>query len=417
VSNDTKYYYSAFVNGGSGVYSGGKNAWAYPFDTTGKIKWSYGSAATSLAPTGVWPGAIGVGGTWAVSNDRMLHGMNPTAAGGDWPRTSPYSWTPMPMNGPAQARPPVVPTTAVPFASKVVFLGSEDGHAYAADAETGSPLWQSSALANILLASPTGMFTDFGGSWNLLFIGSRDATADNVMYALDPADGSVVFQFDNLGGANGIGIISSAASVDYANNRVYFASRARPGGSSDTLWCLSFTGANFTKLWSVPVGDIDGAPLLYGGRLYVGNNAGTVYAIDPDTGATLWSYDASGDGAVKGYVVPQAQQTLPRRLYFSTTSKVWAISDNGTSASLEWSVTTVPGPSIPLAPRGGNELYAGSSNGRLYQLDAATGAVQTSLVLGDGAAAIGSPARDNSNDMVYVGSESGAVYGVELPLQ
>jgi hypothetical protein len=39
------------------------------------------------------------------------------------------------------------------------------------------------------------------------------------------------------------------------------------------------------------------------------------------------------------------------------------------------------------------------------------------LVLGDGAAAIGSPARDNSNDMVYVGSESGAVYGVELPLQ
>jgi outer membrane protein assembly factor BamB len=381
VSDGTKYYYTAFVNGGSGVYSGGKSAWAYPFDSDGEVKWSYSSAASSLAPTGVWPGAIGTGGTWAVSNDRMLHGMNPTAAGGDWPRTAPYSWTPMPMNGPAQARPPVVPTTAVLGASKVVFLGSEDGHAYAANAETGSTLWQSPALANMLIASPTGMFTDFGGSWNLLFIGSRDATADNVMYALDPADGSVEFQFDNGGGANGIGIISSAASVDYANNRIYFASRAPAGGSSDTLWCLSFTGTSFTKLWSAPFGDIDGAPIPYGGRLYVGNNAGMVYAVNPDTGATHWSYDASGDGAVKGYVVPQAQQTLPRRLYFSTTSRVWAINDNDTSASLGWSVTTVPGPSIPLAPLAANELYAGSSNGRLYQLNADTGAVESSVVL------------------------------------
>ena len=62
-------------------------------------------------------------------------------------------------------------------------------------------------------------------------------------------------------------------------------------------------------------------------------------------------------------------------------------------------------------------LYVGSSNGRLYQLNAATGAVQTWVVLGDGTATIGSPSRDGVNNMAYVGSESGAVYGVELPLQ
>ncbi|MFV2072114.1 MAG: S8 family serine peptidase, partial [Thermoanaerobaculales bacterium] len=417
VTNATKYYYAAFVNNGSGVYSGGINAWAYPFATTGKAKWAYSSAASSLAPTGVRPGAIGVGGTWAVSNDRLLHGMNPTSAGGDWPRTAPYSWAPMGMNGPAQARPPVVPTTAVAGASEVIFLGSEDGHAYAADAETGTTLWQSPALGNILLASPSGMFTDFGGSWDLLFIGSRDATADNVMFALDPADGTVNYQFNNGGGANGMGIISSAATVDYGSNRLYFASRMRSGGSSDTLWCLSFDGTSFSKLWSVALGDIDGAPVLYQGRVYVGNTSGTVYAVNPVTGATYWSFAASGDGPVKGFVTPEASATLPRSLYFSTTTRIWSITDNGTTVSPGWNVTSVPGPSIPLAPFGVAVLYAGASDGRLYQLDAATGAVQTSVVLGDGTATIGSPAHDGINNMAYVGSESGAVYGVELPLQ
>jgi len=205
--------------------------------------------------------------------------------------------------------------------------------------------------------------------------------------------------------------------MDYANDRIYFASRARAGGSSDTLWCLSFNGTGFTKEWSVALGDIDGAPVLYQGRLYVGTNNGSVYAVNPDTGATHWSYDASGDGAVKGFITPQAAPTLPRRLYFSTTTRLWSITDNDGSASFGWSVTSVPGPSIPLAPFGGDVLYVGSSDSRLHQLDAATGAVQTSIVLGDGTAAIGGPALDVSNSMAYVGSESGAVYGVELPLQ
>jgi len=419
VADDTKYYYTAFVNNGSGVYSGGVNAWAYPFDTTGNVKWAYGSAASSLAPTGVRPGAIGVGGTWAVSNDRLLHGMNPTAVGGDWPRTLPYSWVPMAMNGPAQGRPPIVRTTAVPDATAVVFLGSEDGHAYAVNAHTGETLWRSPELGNILFASPSGMFTDRGGSLNLLFIGSRDATADNVMYALDPADdGNVEYEFDNGGGANGMGIISSAATVDYDNDRIFFASRRRAGGSQDTLWCLSFDETGFTYEWSVELGDIDGAPVLYEGRLYVGNTSGTVYAVDPEDGDEFWHYDALGDGGVKGLVFPQAAPTLPRRLYFSTTSKIWSITDNiDDTASFGWSVDTVPGPSTPLAPFGKDVLYAGSSDGHLYQLNAADGAFQASVKLGDGTATIGGPSLDLVNDMAYVGSESGAVYGVELPLQ
>ncbi len=416
LANGTTYYYTAFVEDGAGDHSTGRHLAARPFDTSGKLRWAYSSGATALAPTGVMPGAIGTGGTWAVSNDRVLHAMNPASTGGDWPRSGAFSWRPLAMNGPAQARPPVVPTGVVAGHSLVAFLGSEDGHTYAADAHTGQLLWQSPALGSILLASPAGIFTDFGGAYDLLFVGSRDATADNLMYMLDPADGSTITSFDDGGGAGGIGIISSGATVDYDTNRIYFASRTRAGGSQDTLWCLSFTGSAFTKVWSKPYGDIDGSPVLLGGRLYLGNNSGTVYAIDPADGSEIWHY-ATSDGAVKGYIWPQYTTTTPRRLYFSTTNTVWALSDNGGSASLLWSTTAIPGPSIPLAPYGGSGLYIGSADGRLYQLDASTGTIGASVVLGDGAATVGSPAMDVVNNMAYVGSESGAVYGVTLPLQ
>jgi outer membrane protein assembly factor BamB len=95
---------------------------------------------------------------------------------------------------------------------------------------------------------------------------------------------------------------------------------------------------------------------------------------------------------------------------------VWSIIDNDSFASIDWSVTTVPGPSIPLAPFGENVLYVGSSDGSLYQLDATHTVDPVSVQLGDGLATVGSPTRDYLNNMAYVGSESGAVYGVELPL-
>ncbi len=416
LANGTTYHYTAFVDGGAGNLSGGRSVSARPFDTGGAVKWAYASGATALAPTGLMPGAIGDGGTWAVSNDRVLHAMNPTGAGGDWPRTGDFSWTPLAMNGPAQARPPVVPTSVISGHSLVTFLGSEDGHVYAADAHTGQLLWQSPLLANVLLASPTGMFTDFSGSWNRLFIGSRDATGGNALYMLEPGTGAIVTRFDNGGGSDAIGIISSGATVDYGTDRVFFASRSRAGGSADTLWCLGFDGNSFTKVWSIPLGDIDGAPLLLGGRLYVGTNDGTVYAIDPDTGATIWQY-ATGDGPVKGWVTPEYTPTTPRRLYLATTSTVWALTDTGGSATLAWSTTAVPGPSIPLAPYGQSVLYVGGSDGRLHQLDAATGSLVASVTLGDGTATIGNPSLDVINQLAYAGSEAGIVYGVQLPLQ
>lgn len=417
VSNGTTYYYAAFVYNGS-AYSSGKTVAARPFDTTGAVKWAYSTGATALAPPGVNPGAIGAGGVYAVSNDRNLHATNPSAAGGDWPRAGGYTWEPMAMNGPAQDRPAVVPTALVSGAAEVAFVGSQDGYVYAADAETGAPLWTSASLGEVVQAAPSAMFTAYGGDYDLVFAATRSATSENKVYALNPATGATLFSFNNGGGSNAMGIISGGVLVDYDTNRVYFASRAKGGGSSHTVWCLSFNGSAFAKVWSQPLGDIDGVPVVWNGRVFVGTNAGVVYCLSASDGATQWSYNTGTSTPVKAYLFPTYTAT-PHRLFFSTSNNVYCITDDGgANYTVRWTVTDIPSPSTPLFLFGTSYIYVGSSDGRLYQINITTGA-HTSVALTPGvtpAPVVGSPAYDYVNRMVYVGTDTGVMYAVSVPL-
>lgn len=403
LSSANTYYYSAFVKSGTS-YSTVAQVAARPPVASSQVAWAYSSGASAMAPPGI-------GSVFAVSNDRAIHSMVPGSAGGAWPG----SWTPHAMNGPSQDRPPVLPLSIVPGATKVVFVGSQDGYVYAFNGISGQELWSSPLLGEMVQAAPAGIFTAYGGAYDLLLVGSRDAAGDNSFYGLNPADGTIAWTFNNGGGSGGIGIISGTAAVDYSNDRVYFASRTRAGGSSNTLWCLSFTDAGATLLWARALGDIDGAPTLFNGRVYVGNNSGEVYAVNAVTGADVWSAPfATADGPIKGFITPRLGTG---GLVFSTTNDVWGVSDNGAAASLSWKVTTVPSPSIPLLTPHSNDAYVGGSDGKLYQLDVSSATpLVTSLVLGDGTAAIGSPSYDVLHSLLYVGSDAGVVYGVSLPL-
>ncbi|NLI48481.1 MAG: PQQ-binding-like beta-propeller repeat protein [Acidobacteria bacterium] len=417
LTNGTTYYYAAFVYNGS-AYSSGKTVAARPFDTSGAVKWAYSTGATALAPPGVNPGAIGAGGVYAVSNDRNLHATNPSAAGGDWPRAGGYTWEPMAMNGPAQDRPAVVPTALVSGADEVAFVGSQDGYVYAADAETGAPLWTSASLGEVVQAAPSAMFTAYGGAYDLVFAATRNATSENKVYALNPATGATLFSFNNGGGSNAMGIISGGVLVDYDTNRVYFASRAKGGGSSHTVWCLSFNGSAFAKVWSQPLGDIDGVPVVWNGRVFVGTNAGVVYCLDAADGSTQWSYNTGTGTPVKAYLFPTYTAT-PHRLFFSTSNNVYCITDDGgANYTVRWAVTDIPSPSTPLFLFGTSYIYVGASDGRLYQINITTGA-HASVELAPGASpvpVVGSPAYDYVNRMVYVGTDTGVMYAVSVPL-
>ena len=410
--NGTTYYYSVFVDRGSATYSARKTVSARPFDTSGPVNWAYSTGASALAPPGI-------GSVYGVANDRVLHSMD-SGGTGTWPS----GWTPLVMNGPAQSRPPIVPIS-IGAAAKVAFLGSQDHRVYAVDAESGTAVWSSPDLGAIIQGSPVGIYTAFGGAYDLVMAGTRNSAAPAAFFGLNLADGTIAWSFTNTVAQGGddlaIGIISSDPVVDWATQRVYFASRERAGGSADTVWCLNFTESGATRQWARALGDVDGSPILSGGRLYVGTNSGEVHALDPATGADLWTqpFDAS-DGPVKGYVWPRFGTS---ELLFSTTNRLWSITDNGTGATVNpnWPETAIPNPSIPLAfsLAGTPYVWVGSSDGRLYQLDLSAvdpPASKTSVMLGDGSATVGSPALDVVQQINYVGTEEGRLYAVSLPL-
>ncbi len=409
LTNGTTYRYAACVEA-AGEHSSARTTFGRP-DSATPVKWGYATGASALATVGMIPNER----YYVPSNDRVLHSLAAGAAGGSWP-VGPPEWMPFPLGAPVQARPTVIrlPVTRVYGADTLVLVGSQDGRVQAIDADTGALLWTSATLGAAVQAAPSAAIADFGGSENLVFVGSREPTGRSRFYALDFLTGATVWEFDNEGGP-AIGIISAQAQVSYADRRVYFTSRRRGSGSPHTAWCLDYSTTPPTRLWSVDVGDVDGGPVLRPGVLYVGNNEGQVWALDPDTGDTKWTRPSDGDGPVKGYVWPDS---TTGRLYFSTTSAVRAILDQGTSWAAFWTTpVAVANASPPLLWNG--RVYVGGGNSRLYSIDAtsATPAASTWVVLGDPdlPKVIGSPTLDSSSGLIVVGSDLGVVYAVSTP--
>jgi outer membrane protein assembly factor BamB len=342
--------------------------------------------------------------------------MNGTPAGGDWPRTPPNSWLPTGMDAPVQHLPVVAPLGARTY----VYLASQDGYAYAFDAHTGAKVWTSNdgadevPLGTMLQADPVGLFAAYGATTvDRLFVGTRNGSGANQVHALDPTTGEVMYSFDNAADG-GMGIITGM-SVDYrsAPKRLYIANRAlSPGGY--TLWCMDVTATGATVRGKWALGDIDGTPVAWSNRIYVGTNAGLVYCIDPGSAAEAWSY-GTGDGPVKGYIFPNFG--TPLRLYLSTSTKVWAL-DAGGGVVSGWPVTTVAGPTPPQLLFASGHVLVGSSDGRLYQIEIANpGGAPASELLGSGQ--LGMVAVDNAdpaNLVAIAGSTAGAVYAVKVPL-
>ena len=161
----------------------------------------------------------------------------------------------------------------------------------------------------------------------------------------------------------------------------------------------------------MPVDDVDYSPTLRNGFVFVARNTGTVIALNANDGTAGWTSVAIG--------LPNGFPVLDRTnedLYITAGDQVWALTHLVPTA--RWSVGSIPSPSQPLfATIGGiGYVFVGSRDGNLYQIDAKTGTVIKSVLLGGGGSGIGAPSLDVQNNLIYVGSEAGVIYAVQVPL-
>ncbi|KAB2965654.1 MAG: PQQ-binding-like beta-propeller repeat protein, partial [Thermoanaerobaculia bacterium] len=414
-SNGTPQLYSAFANSGAGVYSARRIVSGLPQATAGNWKWNFSTPAAALAPPIQGRGL----GVFVPANDRGFYALAVGAAsGGVWKA----GYVPASTNAPAQSSPIVMLAADTGLPHDASFLGAQDGHVYCFRADTGAGCsgWPAGGRSpdgfGMVQAQP--MFDPATG--RILF-GSRNAAGANGFHALNVLTGATAWSFTNAVGQGGdgqaMGLVSGPALI--LGSRAVFASRTRSGGSAGSVWALDFTAGTVALAWRRDLGDIDGAPThdWTAGRVIVGTNGGTVYALDPSSGATAWSRSFA-DGAIRTWIYYDAASA---RLYFASNTSVRAIPASGATGS-DWVVSGLISPTRPILHFGTTRSYlgacadAGCTNGRVIELDAAGSWSAPKTLDLPGLGGLGPVTIDRSQNLLHAGSRSGRVVAVSVPL-
>ena len=195
-----------------------------------------------------------------------------------------------------------------------------------------------------------------------------------------------------------------ASSPALAENVLYVTYLNTPpcnagGGRLDGL-VAAYDAVSGQMLWSVKIGPSESSPIVAGGRVYVGDWTGKIYALDARSGRTIWSYQTGG--AIKGALALEGN-----RLYIgSYDSHVYAL--NAASGKRLWRASAQARLgnsgtfySTPTAAYG--RVYIGSTDDKVYSFGASSGKLRWSR--STGGYVYSSPAVWNQR--VYVGSYSG----------
>jgi PQQ-like domain len=456
---DTKNHYSSNPAGlpaprdGGSVFTAEAGAMPNPPGTTEALLWMIATHSAVQAAPGIEPGSqIDIG-----TDTNQLFALDST--------TGAHVYPPVSLGGIITGRPPILDASITSIGKQVAYVAAQDNYVYAIDTTTGAILWLSDPNgsttnlfqggAAVQLKSLSGAAYTFAN--DLVVVGTRNGgtTSGNSILGLDGNAGTVQWTHNGTPGATtALDIISSTPTIDYTNNAIWLTSHANGGAGQPNLWRINplngaviFSG-NFNGI------DIDSSPTLTFNAdvLFVGTNGvtappasvidGRLYAINPKAssvapvvspavqGAVVAFYDDGNDGSVVGF--PFVTTTVPPyTVIYTTNTKVHAVSFDPTTNTFTrlWTTTIFAAPfptcnagvcslSAPVVAASVNMVYAGGSDGFLYELNLSTGALVKKVVVDTNyPAVVGDPALDVTNQRVYVSTTTNdqRSYAIAIP--
>ena len=246
-----------------------------------------------------------------------------------------------------------------------LFLMDDGATVKAVNLNTGHQLWKTH-LGTLSAASPT-----LDGRLGLLFVpvlaDAGTSPGNGRFAALSMSSGRVVWSRPLPAG--------SESSPLVAGGLVYF------GDQAGTVYALdAATGA--TRWTYHASGAVKGGPALSGGLLYLGDYAGRAYALNPRNGHQVWAVTTSGSqfgfGSGNFYSTPAVAFG---RVYMGNTDG-FVYSFAARTGQLAWSTSTgayvYASAAVADVPGLGPTVYAGSYSGQFYAFDARSGAIRWS---------------------------------------
>ena len=301
----------------------------------------------------------------------------------------------------------------------VIYVGSDDGIAYALNASSGSCIW-SVKLGDFACSSPaivngvvyieewTGYIYALNSSTGATIWRSSTgylgccspAVVDGILYtgsdhngeimAFNASDGAKLWSFPTISRAEAPPIVIDGIVYAISSNGNMYALNATTG---ECKWNSCTNSGNYVV-----------SPAVYGGIVYSGANSSgypsdnRFYALNASTGSELWSYPIGSNG----YSSPAV---IEGKVYVGTLAgKVFAL--NANTGSQVWVFQT--GGYVKSSPAvAGGEVFVGSEDGKLYALNANTGVQLWSYDTGN-AGISSSPAVVNG--VVYIKNNDGYLY-------
>ena len=457
-TRDTANHYSSNPAGlpaprdGGSVFTAEAGALPNPPGTGQAPLWLIGTHSSVQAAPGIEPGSqIDVG-----TDTNQLFALDAT--------TGQHLYPPVSLGGIISGRPPVIDATSASIGKQVAYVAAQDNYVYAIDTTTGAILWLSNpngSTTNLFQGGAAVQLKAFSGAAytlanDLVVVGTRNGgtTNANSIIGLDGNSGTVVWTYTGTAVPNtsALDITSSTPTIDYVNNSIWLTSHANGGAGQPNLWRINplngavlFSG-NFNGI------DIDSSPTLTPNAdvLFVGTNGrtaapvvdGRLYAINPKAssvvpvvspavqGAVVAFYDDGNDGSVEGF--PFVTNAVPPyTVVYTTNTQVHAVSFDPTTNTFTklWTKTIFAAPfptcnaavcslSAPVVATSVNMVYAGGSDGFLYELNLSTGVVVKKQVVDTNyPAVVGDPALDVPNQRVYVSTTTNdqRTYGFAIP--
>ncbi len=266
-----------------------------------------------------------------------------------------------------------------------LYFGSSDGQFYAVNKRTGETLWSFPTQAETLSA-PT--ISD-----SVVYF----LTSTSILYALDVNTGKVLWNYNRRE--------KTALSIRANTTPIVDGNFVYAGFNDGFLVALGRTDG--TLKWEKQLTrdtrfrDIDATPVISGNVMYASSYEGGLFAMEKTTGKTLWTFEQGGFAPVT---------VQDKRIYFSSTNgSVYSLDKD--TGKLVWTYKVSKG--VPTQPLFYKELILfGESMGSLVVLQALDGKFVKSFTTGEGISA--RPSWDSETDNVYVMSNHGLLYALEL---
>ncbi|HET8948088.1 MAG TPA: M12 family metallo-peptidase [Candidatus Polarisedimenticolia bacterium] len=293
--------------------------------------------------------------------------------------------------------------------SEYIFLGGTDGFLYKIRASDGVQTLQAdtrrpTCSSDQIYATPAVQLYNFSNTaWrtemdshaghvhdDVVYVITRTMCADSthnrvIAFYASTLEIKAIFNFD---GAYNVDFGADACALDYANNALYCGTNQNATAPTQTsLWALNTI--TLVPLWGDNAGSILNRPMLAGGRIYVAYRSGSVQAYDPAGNGTggalrLWTAPPSVPAGVlrspwAEFRPPSGQNSI---FVLDGGGTLHRFTDHGSSATHDWSVspgTGVQFVTMPVFAPGLERLYLGRSDGKLQQVDAASGAAGTAV--------------------------------------